>query len=476
MAPERPNILLLMFDQMSALSLPCYGHPLVRAPTLRALADRGVVFENAYCNSPLCSPSRYALMTGRLPSRIGAYDNGAELPSSLPTLAHYLRRRGYRTCLSGKMDFSGPDQLHGFEERLTPDLAPSDLGWTPDWEHPEQVLPWYHDLRSVAEAGPADRTKAMDYDERASFEAAAWLRRRAEEPFFLALSLMHPHDPYLAPSAYWERYEGAAIDTPAVPYMEPARRDPHGRRLWSLYDRGEVQVGEAEVRRARRAYYAMIDYADGLIGGVLAALRESGEWERTAVVATSDHGDMLGERGLWFKMTFHERAVRVPLILEAPWLPPRRVPEPVSLVDLLPTLMELAGVDAKPVDALDGTSLLGPRGEAVHGEYMAEGTTEPMFMIRRGRFKYIACEGDPPQLFDLSHDPLELDNLAPDPGHADRLRRFADEAAEKWDAAAIKRDVLKSQRRRRFVHEALVTGRLAPWDYEPRKRGQSPFF
>ena len=148
-----PNIVLVMFDQMAALSLPCYGHGIVNAANLRALAANGVVFEQAYCNSPLCSPSRHAMMTGRLPSRIGAYDNAAELASTMPTFAHYLRLAGYRTCLSGKMDFSGADQLHGYEERLTTDLSPSDFGWTPNWDEPRRLYPWFHDLRSVVEAG-----------------------------------------------------------------------------------------------------------------------------------------------------------------------------------------------------------------------------------------------------------------------------------------------------------------------------------
>src|SRR4051812_35006324 len=161
----RPNVLFVMFDQMAALSLPIYGHPIVRMPNLERLARRGTVFENAYCNAPLCSPARFALMSGRRPSEIGAYDNAAELPSDQPTWAHDLRDRGYRTCLSGKMDFTGADQLHGFEERLTTDLSPSDFGWTPSWDQPDAVQPWYHTLASVAEAGPCDYTLNMEYDE-----------------------------------------------------------------------------------------------------------------------------------------------------------------------------------------------------------------------------------------------------------------------------------------------------------------------
>jgi choline-sulfatase len=468
-----------MFDQMSAQSLPCYGHGVVQAPELQGLAERGVVFERAYCNAPLCSPSRFAMMTGRLASRIGAYDNAAELPSSLPTIAHHLRALDYRTCLSGKMDFTGADQLHGYEERLTTDLSPADFGWTPDWDHPEQLQGWFHDLASVVDAGAYDRSLAMDYDETACDQAVRWLYETAQgpdqRPFFLTVSLMHPHDPYLARREFWERYDDAAIDMPAVPYIPPAVRDPHSRRLHAMYDRDEYAITAARIRAARRGYYGMISYADALLGRVLAALKESGRGDDTAVIATADHGDMLGERGLWYKMTFFERAVRVPLILCAPRrFAPRRVPECVSLVDLLPTLLELAG-GGSDIAPLDGRSLLpfargvaaeGP--DTVYGEYMAEGTAQPIFMIRRDPYKYIACAGDPPQLYDLVADPLELNNLAGLPAQAALAEAFAEETARKWDSATIRADVIASQRRRRMIHEALLQGRVQAWDYAPR--------
>jgi choline-sulfatase len=477
--PGRPNILLVMFDQMSAQSLPCYGHGVVQAPWLQGLADNGVVFERAYCNAPLCSPSRFAMMTGRLASRIGAYDNAAELPSSLPTIAHHLRALDYRTCLSGKMDFTGADQLHGYEERLTTDLSPADFGWTPDWDHPEQVQGWFHDLASVVDAGAYDRSLAMEYDEAACDQAVRWLYEAAPggdgRPFFLTVSVMHPHDPYLARREFWERYDDAAIDMPAVPYIPPAARDPHSRRLYAMYDRDEYAITEARIRAARRGYYGMISYADALLGRVLTALREAGHGDDTIVIATADHGDMLGERGLWYKMSFFERAVRVPLILCAPrLLRSRRVPDCVSLVDLLPTLLDLAG-GGSDVGPLDGRSLLPlARGEAaegpdtVYGEYMAEGTAQPIFMVRRGRHKYIACAGDPPQLYDLAADPLELTNLAGVPAHAALAAAFAEGVAQEWDSAAIRADVIASQRRRRMIHAALMQGRVQAWDYAPR--------
>ena len=133
MTAKAPNILIVMADQMAPAFLPIYGHALTRAPHMQELARSGVVFDSAYCASPLCSPSRASFMAGRLPSRTRVYDNAAEFAADIPTFAHHLRRRGYRTILSGKMHFCGPDQLHGFEERLTTDIYPADFGWTPDW-------------------------------------------------------------------------------------------------------------------------------------------------------------------------------------------------------------------------------------------------------------------------------------------------------------------------------------------------------
>ena len=490
MATERPpNVLLVMFDQMSAQSLPCYGHAVVKAPHLQGLAERGVVFENTYCNSPLCSPSRFAMMTGQLASRIGAYDNAAELNAGVPTFAHYLRALAYRTCLSGKMDFAGADQLHGYEERLTTDLSPSDFGWTPEWEQPEKLQPWFHDLASVVDAGPYDHSLAIAYDEEATAQAVRWLYEAAggadERPFLLTVSFMHPHDPYLARREFWDLYDDDAIDLPRVPAIAPAARDPHSRRLWTMYDRDEYAITEERIRGARRGYYGMISYIDAQLGRVLAALEAIGRRDDTVIIATADHGDMLGERGLWYKMTFFERAVRVPLILCAPKLfAPRRVTRGVSLVDLLPTMLSIAeGGDrcaALPIDGISLASLAAGRDEkvpeAVYGEYMAEGTTQPIFMIRRGNYKYIACDGDPPQLFDLTADPLELNNLTSQPEHAALVAAFAEEVVRKWDSVMIRRQVIDSQRRRLLIHGALLQGRVQPWDYAPTVDASRQYF
>src|SRR3954464_8096117 len=220
-APARPNILVVMADQLTVSAMPFHGDPVAQAPAMSALADRGVVFDNAYTASPLCAPARAALMTGLLPSRTGGYDNAAEFGSGIPTFAHYLRTLGYRTALSGKMHFCGPDQLHGFEERLTTDIYPADYNWTPDWDTVERPH-WYHDMSSVTDAGVTVRTNQLDFDDEVAYAAERGLfehiRSGDERPLCMVVSFSHPHDPYAIPQEYWDRYESADIPMPAYGY------------------------------------------------------------------------------------------------------------------------------------------------------------------------------------------------------------------------------------------------------------------
>jgi choline-sulfatase len=477
---NRPNILFVMFDQMAALSLALYGGKAL-TPHLDALARRGTLFENAYCNAPLCSPSRFAMMSGCLASRIGAYDNAAEFPADRPTVLHHLRALGYRTCLSGKMDFTGADQLHGYEERLTTDLSPSDFGWTPDWDRPEIVQPWYHTLQSVAEAGPCDYSLNMEYDEDACFKAGQWLHRHAgsgdPRPFMLTVSFMHPHDPYQAPRRFWDRYADMPDDPPADWGEAPAARDVFGRRMYRLYDRGEIAIDRNQVMRARRAYYAMLSYADDLLGRLLETVRILGLTDETVVIVTSDHGDMLGERGLWYKMVFFEPALRVPLLFDGPGIQAgQRRAELVSHIDLLPTLVDLAG--GRPPSGIDGhgfrDALGGGPAEAreVIAEFMGEGYDAPVVMIRRENWKFMHSEAEGSFLYDLQADPRERSNLAPS-GSAGSLLA---EVHRRWDLEALRRKVLASQRRRRFLHAALTSGRIAAWDFEPRSDATQTYY
>ncbi len=480
---SRPNILVVMVDQLAGTFFPDGPAPFLHVPALRALAARSARFSTAYCASPLCAPSRASFMAGLLPSRTGVYDNAAEFSAEIPTFAHHLRRAGYQTSLCGKMHFVGPDQLHGFEERLTTDIYPADFGWTPDYEHPgERIDWWYHNLGSVTGAGTAEITNQLEYDDEVAYCATAKLRDLARghdpRPWCLTVSFTHPHDPYVARPAFWDLYADCPALDPeagAIPYAD---QDAHSQRLMDASDAAASEITPDDVRRSRRAYFANVSYIDAKLAEILAVLDACGMTETTAILFTSDHGDMLGERGLWFKMSFREGAARVPLLLAAPGIAPGRIDTPVSLLDVLPTLVDLAGgtLDGAPTD---GTSLLpiaagGSRGP-VAMEYAAEGTVAPMVALRDGRWKITVAEGEPPTLHDLAADPHETTDLAPDPAHAATLARLSAEVAARWDLPALDRAVRASQARRRLVYDALRQGAHTPWDHQPYRPASERF-
>ncbi|MEO6609767.1 MAG: choline-sulfatase [Aestuariivirga sp.] len=473
---KKPNILLIMADQLAARYLSAYGHPLVKTPNLSRLAQEGVVFENCYSTSPLCAPARATVMNGLLPSRTGVYDNAAEFPSAIPTWAHYLRMQGYQTCLSGKMHFVGPDQLHGLEERLTTDIYPADFGWTPDWRlKQERIDWWYHNMTSVLQPGIAEISNQLEFDDDVAFQAIRKLYNYArftpEKPFALMASFTHPHDPYAARKKFWDLYKDSEIDLPATPYMPREKLDPHSQRLYDVSAMDDYTVTEADIRAARHGYYANISYIDDLVGQLISTLEATGQLENTVIMFTSDHGDFLGERGLWYKMSYLEPSAHVPLIVWNPkTIKPRRVKEPVSLADILPTMAELGGTEqlARPVDGHSLVPLLHGAPEdanaATWGEYLAEGAVAPMYMLRRGPWKFIHTPTDPDQLFNLVDDPNESNNLANSHPLAKTMRR---EVEAKFDIAKINDAVLQSQQARLMMFEAMKQGGHFPWDFQP---------
>ena len=479
-----PNILILMADQLAGPFFPDGPADWLHAPNLKALSARSVRFANAYTASPLCAPARAAFMSGQLPSRTGVYDNAAEFRSDIPTFAHHLRRAGYRTALSGKMHFVGPDQMHGFEERLTTDIYPADFGWTPDYRRPgERIDWWYHNMGSVTGAGVAEITNQLEYDDEVAFHATQkvydYARAADTRPWMMTVSFTHPHDPYVARRKYWDLYEDCAHLMPQVPTLPFEDQDPHSRRILNASDWHSYTLTEDMVARSRRAYFANISYVDDKIGQVLAALEATRQ--EAVIVFVSDHGDMLGERGLWFKMTFFEGSARVPLMICAPVLTPGVIGHPVSTLDVMPTLCDLAGValdDIRPWT--DGTSLLplatGQGGRrAVPMEYAAEASETPMAGLRKGRWKLILCPLDPDLLFDLEADPQELHNLAPLAEHAATLAELKDEARALWDLDRFDADVRASQARRLIVYQALRNGAYYPWDFQPLQKASERY-
>lgn len=239
---SRPNFLFIQADQLASRVLPAYGNLVAKTPNIDRLAAGGVVFDNAYCNYPLCAPSRLSMMAGLLPSRCGAWDNGAEFAAGMPTFIHYLRLFGYRTCLSGKMHFIGPDQMHGFEERLTSDIYPADFNWTANWRgdgtptDSRRLLAAAGEANGVKRAGVYERTIQLDYDDAVASAASSKINDFAgnndDRPFCLFVSFTHPHDPFAVPQHLWDRYRHEEIDMPTVGPVPREQLDPHSQRLY----------------------------------------------------------------------------------------------------------------------------------------------------------------------------------------------------------------------------------------------------
>ena len=480
----KPNILILMVDQLNGTLFPDGPADWLHTPNLKRLAQRSARFQNCYTASPLCAPGRASFMSGQLPSVTGVYDNAAEFPSDLPTYAHHLRRAGYQTCLSGKMHFVGPDQMHGFEERLTTDIYPADFGWTPDYRKPgERIDWWYHNMGSVTGAGVAEISNQMEYDDEVAYHATRKLydlaRGHDDRPWCLTVSFTHPHDPYVARREYWDLYEDCAHLEPEIPAIPYEDQDSHSKRIFDANNWRDFDITDHDIRRSRQAYFANITYLDHKIGEILDVLERTRQ--EAVILFVSDHGDMLGERGLWFKMSFYEGSARVPMMIAAPGITPGLITDPVSNIDVCPTLCDLAGLSMEEVAPWTAGESLIPltagkkRQSPVRMEYAAEASYAPMVSLRQEQWKYNRCALDPDQLFDLEKDPSEQVNLADDPAHADTLTQFREMADTYWDLDQFDDQVRRSQARRWIVYEALRNGAYYPWDYQPLQKASERF-
>lgn len=447
---RKPDILLLFSDQHAQLA-GCYGDSVVRTPNIDGLARDGMAFDNGYCPSPICLPSRMSFLTAREPHRQECWTNEDILPSGIPTFAHSLGAAGYETTLVGRLHSVGPDQHRGYRERLVGDHSTNWIGGKPHDLGPLDKAndPWRKSLVASGPGSSAYEVHDRDVTDAAVDAIAAIGARRAagdSAPFALTVGWLLPHAPYVCSPELYASYAGK-VPPPAIPVPD----DEHPHYAWWRTDRGIATPTEAEIVRTRTAYYGLVTALDAMVGRVLAALEAAGLAETTLVVYTSDHGEHVGNRGLWWKSTLYDEAAKIPLIMRWPGHiePGARRGAVVNLTDVTATLLDAAG--APPLPNSQGRSFAplfadasAPWLDETVSEYVNDGV--PAWaggrlvvsrMLRRGRYKLIYHRGHPEQLFDLEADPQERHDLAGKPEFRDIQDSMRERLLADWDPEAI---------------------------------------
>ena len=475
---KQPNILLLFSDEhsfrfMGHVSEDAGGEP-IETPTFDRLASQAMVFSDAYCQMPLCTPSRICMLTGREVRNSGAWNNWGVLRPELPTLPGVLRDAGYTTCLVGKMHLGGTQQFVGFEHRPYGDLT----GRTGHQGEPiPQVEPGMRERTSKA-IGITQIPESLIQDEVVCHESVAFLREHhhahPDKPWFLCAGFSRPHFPLTAPGRHLDRFWPNGVTKPKVPASGDAYDHPMSVGMREGFRTEEIS--HDEMMYARACYFACVSYLDEILGDFLMRLEKDGLLDNTIIVYTTDHGEMAGEHGVWWKNGWYEACTRVPFIISMPEhrtgnLPAGTCPTPVGLTDLMPTLTSLAGIDLPK--GTDGENL----SEAIMQNQPApdrpvvcdvliprwgEGTE--FRMVRQGRYKYVRFRDAAPLAFDLESDPGEQRNLLQSEGQVpepvQQLQRFAEESMD-FDEAERERVERDGQLRKEYPMSAKgSTGNL----------------
>ncbi len=493
------NVLFILSDQHSPHVLGCYGNPVVKTPHLDALAARGTRFAHAYCPSPICVPARASLATGRYVHALECWDNAAPyIGIEAPSWGHRLTSQGHKVTTIGKLHYRKVDDPTGFPDQRLPMHVLDGVGDL--WHTLREHMPLRpHSRRQVLEAR-AGESEYTRYDRGNAEAAVRWLREEARghaKSWVLKVSFAHPHFPLMVPERYIRLYPIDAVPLPVQ--WSPAEWPRHpALEFMRARQTLDTPFDEPTIRNAIAVYYGMVTYLDELIGRVLSAVEACGLSEETRIIYTSDHGEMLGEHGLWWKSSMYDGAVGVPMMIAGPDVPQGKVVSTnASLVDIFPSLVDATGAEFTPKDAdLPGASLFRlahgkPPDRSVFSEYHAIFSPTGIFMLRGPRYKYIHYAGYPPQLYDLERDPQETHDLAGDPHRADVHEACRRDLWAIADPDAIDRRARDHQRRRIDQAggiEAVIAGGVkvpytpAPDEFGPasveareRSKKQRPF-
>ncbi len=439
---QRPNLLYIHSDQHNPAVMGCGGDALIRTPNLDRLAKNGALFENVYCPSPVCVPSRMSMLTGRFPYENEVWTNAQTLSSAIPTFAHAMGAAGYRPVLIGRMHAIGPDQLHGYAERLIGDHCSNFHGGRPP-DH-GMLTGTQEPLRVSLEKSGTGQNAYQVHDEYVTAATVDYLNRIAvkrqsgvgEKPFCITVGFMLPHQPFVARPEDYAFYDGRIL--------MPGHPEPidHPYLQW-FREKSDIQdVSKEEVMRARTAYWALVTRMDMMIGQIMDALQKNGLADNTIVIYCSDHGEQVGEHGLWWKQTFYENSVKVPLILSWPGnvAEGMRCKRVVSSLDLNATMLDM--LQAPPLPHSHGRSLV-PLLQEKNAEWEDVAFSEYCYydcihrMIRWEDWKLNYYRGHPSQLYNLKEDPDELNDLAGDPNHAGLKEKLTRRLLEDWDPEVI---------------------------------------
>ena len=467
---SKPDILMIVSDQHNASITGCYGDPLVRTPNIDKLAAEGVLFERAYCPYPVCGPSRQAFKAGRYPYEIECWDNSSSLASDVPTFAHALGIAGYEVVLDGRAHWHGPDQRHGFEDRLVGDINSS--YWSPEYENWNWVtvrdmtylpsIEGQYRPSVTALSGPGG-SQFQEYDKVVLDAALKFIRERSQQsdrrPFCLLVGFFSPHYWFTCPPEDFVLYDGK-VDAPPLPDDHAASLHPYHRRIIANADLEAIPL--EDVRRTRAAYYGLVTFTDRMVGRLLDALQQGGLRDDTLIFYFTDHGEMAGEHGLWWKHSFYEGASRVPFIVSWPGRFPagRRVKELVTLVDLFPSLCDWTGAPRPP--GLTGHSLApliqgeeSDQERAVFSELYLGFPGVPVIarMVRKGPWKYNYYHGESPELFNLEKDPAEFRNLANEPQYQDVCEELEMLVLEGWNPEEVLSKALEHRERVEYLRQ-----------------------
>ena len=434
---QRPNILMIISDEHNASVTGCYGNSTVFTPHLDELASRSILFENCYANSPLCCPSRLSITSCKYPSRVGAWSNSCWLPSSdYPSIARVVKTRGYDPYLIGKMHYDA-----------TRDYGFTEVGrfWTNEFfktgkggrRSPDDTEIHYDNWwKRSSSFHPGEDSRTLAHDRKVRDLTCQFLanRKNSDNPFFLIAGFLAPHFPLTVPEKYVAPYRGR-VGMPDLPLgtveMEPLNYQQlrHGFGL--------INANPGTVLEGRQCYYGLTQWCDHNIGQVIKALRRSPVFDNTVIIYTSDHGENMGEHGLWWKNCMFETATHIPLMVCWPerWKKADRRIGACSLVDVVQTVADLAG--ATPPDDWNGNSLLPWLDDRNHAwkdmavsEYFAHNISSGFVMLRRGKYKYVYHTRPTPEfptqreMYDLESDPHEFVNLASLPEQQKRMAEY----------------------------------------------------